>query len=306
MNHPALPRTILLYEYCCAIGLGKAEDDPLHALYREGRMMHDAVWHDLVRAGYTVATFEIRDAEDEREAFLQAIPQADAALLIAPEFDNILLDRAEWAETKNRLGPTLDAIRLTQNKLTMACHWLQHAVPTPTTTLAREWANRHWPAVLKPIDGAGSTATYLCHSQTDFEHFFEAARAEYTGEMLLQEYVPGQAASIAFLMGPKQTLPLLPTFQTMSSDGRFHYLGAEVPIAPELAARVLNLGMRAIACVEGLQGYIGVDLILGSAEDGSDDRVLEINPRMTTSYLALSKLYEGNIADSWVRIACGL
>src|SRR6185295_10816789 len=103
----------------------------------------------------------------------------------------------------------------------------------------------------------------------------------------LQECVAGTAASIAFLCGPAGNMPLVPVLQLLSDDGRYKYLGGELPIAPHLAQRAVTLGRRAVDCVPGLLGYIGVDLVLGDAGDGSRDFAIEINPRLTTSYVGL-------------------
>ena len=155
----------------------------------------------------------------------------------------------------------------------------------------------------KPRDGAGSTDTFLIRDR------FELASALAAGAppqpMILQEFVPGRAASIAFLCGPRETSPLMPTFQLLSEDGRFKYAGGELPIPPDLAARAVSLGKRAVACVPGLLGYVGVDLVLGDAPDGSRNFAIEINPRLTTSYIGLRALADFNIAEAMLRVATG-
>ena len=45
-----------------------------------------------------------------------------------------------------------------------------------------------------------------------------------------------------------------------------------------------------------MKGYVGVDIVLGDAPDGSADWVIEINPRLTTSYVGLRALARGNLA----------
>ena len=96
--------------------------------------------------------------------------------------------------------------------------------------------------VWKPRDGCGSTATFLLNDA------FDVARAkatrEHAGTMILQEFVPGRAASVAYLCGPNGNVPLIPTFQHLSTDGRFHYRGGELPIPPGLAERASNLGAK--------------------------------------------------------------
>ena len=110
---------------------------------------------------------------------------------------------------------------------------------------------------------------------------------------------------MAFLCGPRGQVPLLPTFQLLSDDGRFKYFGGELPIPDHLTARAVKLAYAAVACVPGLRGYVGVDLVLGDADDGSRDYAIEINPRLTTSYIGLRMLADFNIAEAMLRIASG-
>jgi predicted ATP-grasp superfamily ATP-dependent carboligase len=123
--------------------------------------------------------------------------------------------------------------------------------------------------------------------------------------MILQEFVAGQPVSVAFLCGPAGNVPLLPASQLLSDDGRFKYLGGELPIPPPLADRALRLAKQAIGCVPGLLGYVGVDLVLGEADDGSRDFAIEINPRITTSYVGLRALAESSIAGAMLKVAAG-
>jgi predicted ATP-grasp superfamily ATP-dependent carboligase len=46
-------------------------------------------------------------------------------------------------------------------------------------------------------------------------------------------------------------------------------------------------------------------LVLGDADDGSRDYAIEINPRLTTSYIGLRALAEFNIAEAMLKIAQG-
>jgi predicted ATP-grasp superfamily ATP-dependent carboligase len=50
---------------------------------------------------------------------------------------------------------------------------------------------------------------------------------------------------------------------------------------------------------------MGIDLVFGLAVDGSEDVVIEVNPRLTTSYLGLRKIANGNLAAAMVRTAKG-
>ena len=69
----------------------------------------------------------------------------------------------------------------------------------------------------------------------------------------------------------------------------------------------MKLARAAIECVPGLLGYVGVDLVLGDAEDGCTllNYAIEINPRLTTSYIGLRALADFNIAEMMLRVATG-
>ena len=99
----------------------------------------------------------------------------------------------------------------------------------------------------------------------------------------------------------------MPATQRLTDDGTFSYLGGRLPAPDELHPRIVRLAERALAAVElpGLQGYVGVDLIMGSAADGGEDRAIEINPRLTTSYLGLRRMTKQNLLGLWLRIVAG-
>jgi len=59
----------------------------------------------------------------------------------------------------------------------------------------------------------------------------------------------------------------------------------------------------AIDSVSGLRGYVGVDLVLGL--HAGEDRVIELNPRLTTSYLGLRRKAKVNLADIYLRMMYG-
>ena len=114
-----------------------------------------------------------------------------------------------------------------------------------------------------------------------------------------------RTASVAVLCGPCGHQPLPPCQQRLSDDGHFRYLGGSSPIEPALADRAQRLALAALACFPATCGYVGVDLVLGQADDGSGDVVVEVNPRLTTSYVGLRRLLQTNLATAVVAAAAG-
>ena len=121
----------------------------------------------------------------------------------------------------------------------------------------------------------------------------------------LEEYVPGLAASVAVLAGPQGVWTLVPCGQRLSQNGCFEYLGGRLPLAANLAARARQLAEAAIKALPAPLGFLGVDLVLGAAADGSADRVIEINPRLTTSYVGLRVAARSNLANAMLEVAAG-
>lgn len=297
---------VFVYEYMTATGLGREPGSPEHGMYLEGRAMRDAVVYDFESIGNKeVFAFPDKAAPVEVEWFAETCRRADWTLVVAPESDGILLGLASSVERigSRLLGPSHEAIQLTSDKFALAEHWRARGVPTPATTDREPTPCEAFPVVWKPRGGAGSTDTFLIRDR--FELAKALASRNPASPMILQEFAPGRAASVAFLCGPRGHVPLLPTFQSLTDDGRFKYEGGELPIPPDLASRAVMLASHAMGCVPGLLGYVGVDLVLGEANDGSLDRAIEINPRLTTSYIGLRSRANFNIAERMLAVAAG-
>lgn len=310
---------VFIYEYTCAC---PADARLTHRVRREGAAMLAALLADFARIpGVRALTLlgrgapmpshsrvEVMEAFAERATFESLAASAEATLVIAPEFDDILASRCDWVigAGGRLLGPSAEAVRLTADKLALAAHLKCAALPTPACQRAGVDPPPSFPVVYKPRYGAGSLATFLVRTPSEWTSARRAAVAEdWRGEGLVQTYAPGRPVSVAFLVGPGVVMPLPAASQRLSRDGRFRYLGGTLPLPAPLARRATTLARRAIETVPGLHGYVGVDLVLGDAADGSADQVIEINPRITTSYVGLRALARTNLAAAMLDVAQG-
>jgi predicted ATP-grasp superfamily ATP-dependent carboligase len=315
---------LFVYE---AVSAGAFGNNPPISLDREGQAMLGAVARDfhavpgvqvltVLRPGLAPSAFEgvecrVWSGASEETAFAQLLGESDAALVIAPELGGLLARRSAAVEDAGRrsLGCAAHAVCLAADKLALYQRWRDACVPTPTTydaTCAKELALRG-PVVLKPRRGAGSLATRRIDNPALAEAVLrELALEAPSEEFLLQPWHDGLAASVSFLCGPAGDTALLPGEQLLSDDGRCTYLGTRLPLDEPWRQRAVALGRRALSVFAGRNGYVGIDLVLGPATDGSTDVAIEINPRLTTSYLELRRKCAGNLAQAWLQTAAGL
>ncbi len=261
-------------------------------------VLRDARQRDVSFPGCEVR--EVASAARERTLLEELCRIADGTLIIAPECDGLLLTRTRWVEQAggNLLGPSSAIVELAGDKWRTSQHLHSAGVPVPESRLLPHVAplphDLHFPLVVKPRWGAGSEGVRLVLDRAAAE----AAVAQLPTDVLLEQFISGIAASVAVLCGPREQRPLAPCRQRLSSDGHFAYFGGALPLPAELAARATSLAQRAIAALPSPRGYHGVDVVLGSDAGGAGDAVIEINPRITTSYVGLRAAAKSNLAGA--------
>ncbi|QDU96130.1 ATP-grasp domain-containing protein [Lignipirellula cremea] len=303
---------VFVYEYVTGGGwFEQSSEPPTGSLLAEGSAMAAAVAEDLTALGHQ--TYLLRDVRlphfrhlgeltsvdsrvAEELAFSRVAKRCDAALLIAPEFDQILLRRCRWALQAGvrLLSPGEAFITATSDKLRFASLLEAAGAPTPATFLLADAAaagkRLFFPAILKPRAGAGSQGLRLLQERGDLEHLLATTDAAEQEQLLVQAFAPGMAASLAVLGGGDRPPVLLPAFEQLLSAGDFVYQGAAGPLAASLQERAQRLVRAALRALPPLTGYAGFDLVLGNDPAGTADTVVEANPRLTTSYAALRQI----------------
>jgi predicted ATP-grasp superfamily ATP-dependent carboligase len=313
---------ILIHEFVTGGGwLSVERDAPSGSLLAEGQAMLSAVASDFA-ALRNVHVDALRDARlpalsipgvhvhqiDSATAELRVLGElaaaADAALLIAPEFDGHLLSRVKLVEdARGRLlSPGSALVEIAADKHATAEHLTAREVPAPRGVAIAAGERLPddfiYPAVLKPRHGAGSLGVRRIES---------ADAVPVTEPSRLEAFCPGVAASVACLCGPGGIFALEPCLQHLAGDGQqpYAYRGGSLPLDACLAERARTLAVRAVRTLPEPHGYLGVDLVLGPDPAGGEDFVVEINPRLTTSYVGLRGFSRVNLAGQMVAVAEG-
>ncbi|MFM8292061.1 MAG: ATP-grasp domain-containing protein [Planctomycetia bacterium] len=294
---------ILIHAWCCSGGLtgpGAVAADTLHA---EGRAMFTALVRDARRDPSLEVTAlvdatrpldlppEVRiravPAGGELAALVAAAPCVDTVIVVAPETDGLLAARVAAVRSAggDALAPPPAFIIAAADKQATTLALAAAGVPVPAGR--RLAAGESWPpefirpAVGKPLDGAGGDGIVHVAATGSLPD-------AVSHPLRIEALVAGEPVGVSCLCGPDGIRPLAPLAQCFDAAGRF--IGG-VPLPdPARGARASALGARAVAALARAtaappRGWVGVDMILGPAADGRDDRVLEVNPRFTTSFL---------------------
>jgi predicted ATP-grasp superfamily ATP-dependent carboligase len=249
----------------------------------------------------------VESPADERRLFQQLAGMSAATLVIAPETGGCLIARRRLTDAAGGrfVGPSLEAIRVCGDKLAFCEHLGRHAVPTLPTSRLDFFAKSPdgpFPLVVKPRDGAGSVNTFAIRDPREWQSRRDELAATFAAagqEAIAQPFVSGRALSTAALIGREpdscEIFPLAE--QRLSRDGRFHYGGGRIPAAdlsPEIRREAAAVVRAACRSLPGLGGYVGFDLIASPAEPHV--RIVEANPRLTTSYVGYRRLTAENLA----------
>lgn len=306
---------VFVWEALCA-GASPVRPVP-GSLLREGRAMLAALAEDLLRIdGCEVQTLVSRNVAadlfaahprplvqecstvDEPSAFDRLSAEADWTWVIAPEIDGLLEERLQRAERAggNIVGPMIPAATLCADKLRLAralAEWNVPAIPTESFEEGGNNARTQFPCVVKPRNGAGSLDCRLIQSVDECHEALSRAERE----LIVQPFVPGEALSCAAIVHEPDRVDLFPIGrQHLSADGTFQYLGGRIPVdvpCRELVEQTVRAVCRGI---DGLRGYVGFDF-LSPAAAPREALLVEINPRLTTSYIGYRRLTTANLAE---------
>lgn len=215
----------------------------------------------------------------------RCIREADAVWPIAPEAGGILERLSALVLERGRilLGSRPGAVRVAGSKRAAAVHLRRHGVPVVTTRPADSALPR--PAagwVVKPDDGAGCADTRLFRNRRELQAWCAAHGSG--SRYVVQPYIPGIPASLSLLCHEGAARILACNRQWIEvTDGAFHFRGSAVNAVWDRDGTLGEIGRAVAAALPGLWGYVGVDVVLTEA----GPVVLEINPRLTTSYAGL-------------------
>ncbi len=300
---------VFVGEYVCGGGLANVPPEQIpKSLRQEGVAMLRAIVSDLSELAETVVPVDPRfqlDLDprqlvemDPHHAiwgqWVTAAKGCDSALIIAPESDGLLAQGVAMlrAGGVDVIAGSGDFLRVASDKLLTAKTLIAAGVSHPpylalSDRRLKEQLKSYDQFVVKPRDGCGTQQIMRFDRLDD-------ARAALEENQILQAWMPGRAISIAAVASATRQV-YLPAVSQDLSEVDCEYAGGQGPLDDEDQRRATALASRAIAAMPPtIRGFVGLDLLLGDRP--SEDYVIEINPRLTTSYVGLRRMINGNLA----------
>ena len=334
---------ILVFEYITGGGFNTQELPD--SLASEGRLMLNALLDNLrSHAGHengneiTVVvmldsrvngsintdgfdTVVISPEQNSHEEFVRLASHCDAVWPIAPEFDGILQTLCQAVELLGKMLLTSPAcaVAVTGNKFNTYQHLKQHHIATVPTRLftgatwdsnsdvqhlAQELAGsstdnpickvEEW--LVKPVDGVGCTDSYVLTDRHDFEQMYLRK-----GDYVIQPHIQGKKTSLSCLFKEGIGWLLCANLQHFNIINQQYHLSkiivnhdSELSVYQDLVDNIAH-------ALPELWGYVGIDLI----ETAEQLLVLEINPRLTTSFVGISAALGINVAENILQLLEG-
>ena len=274
---------IMIAEY--AVGAGVPE------FILEGRAMLGTLLRSFVACGHEVlyptsgtvleAGKEV-SAGDFEDALEKISKVCDAGLVIAP--DEMLGDMTQIVEENTlNLGCPSHAVRLCADKLKCTRALEKENIPVPETK-GNGWYNGDY--VIKPRFGCAC------------EGIHKSSAGILRDGFIATKFIKGQHLSASIMTGSTQ-LALTVNRQLIEMNDKISYEGGTVPYYCDRNDEIIEVAKKT-AKVLGCNGYAGVDIVLGD-----EPYVVDVNPRLTTSIIGISRVMEEEIADLMLKARFG-
>lgn len=318
---------LLVYEF--ASGGGFADKPIPPSVLCEGYGMLRSLVSDFKAAGHQVSILLdqrianhnfplnadckiiISSSQSAKDTIHKATQTCDAAYIIAPETGHTLKSLIGIVEQSGKasLNCQSSTIQKVANKAVLYETLQKAGVQTPKTVtcnisddlekIKSAIKNQfNYPVIFKPLNGVSCGGLSIVKSDKQISIAIEKIKAEGScGQFLIQDLIAGETASVSLLATENEALPLSLNWQNItlsSSCEESSYNGGSVPFDHPLKQEAFAVAQKIAGLFPGLKGYFGVDVILGEKET----MVVDVNPRLTTSYVGLSRVANFNVAQA--------
>ncbi len=322
---------IFIFEYISGGGLNKVNIPT--SLFCEGFSMLRSIIADFKTLGFEISTLldlrvsflskflqadvirNVSPYENYIKAFKKLMKACKYVFIIAPETSNILYELTDLVKkySKKILSTNLYGIQNATSKIITYNLFKDRGILTPKTYripykedyldndfIFQKTKTLKYPIVIKPEDGVGAESTHYFERESQLTNFLSNYKmnSKNRSNYILQEYIKGQDFSISLIRN--QNLNEIPIVMGVNSQdimikgSRFEYFGGYTPLENyNEIIKELYILLKKINLLK-IEGYFGIDIIRKYDNSFS---CIEINPRLTTSYIGLRNVVNVNCAE---------
>ena len=241
------------------------------------------------------------------------------AIFISAEINNALYNITKILEDNNVFiyNSSSEACLIASDK-SLTYETISNTVPQPRTFRfkidskgywKRAITNLHekWQAedpltplklIIKPLIGVDCEDIVIIDDIDDLSYDLEKIFPPQS-RIIVQEFIDGEDISVSLICNNGNATPisLNKQFVELKND-KGMYLGGMLPFKSEYQNEAFEVAKKACEAVDGLNGFVGVDLLISKNDDIYPIYLLEINARFATPYVGLKKIANFNIGKT--------
>jgi len=256
--------------------------------------------------------------EDYLKKYTSCVRDSDYCFVIAPEFSNILynLTKIVKQNKKKLLSIDLNGVKLGSSKLETYKFFIVNEMNTPKPYrvpfkgsvldlgfILQKFDQLNSSIVIKPDDGVGSELIYYFEKKDDILNFFESSNKnlDTNRKYILQEYIEGDPMSVSIINdqplekiienNPKILSINAQNLQITDPTKDSLYFGGSTPVDQFEQLKIQIEDILKGVNLSAFKGYFGIDFVKKADNSLS---FIEINPRLTTSYVGIRNVLEFN------------
>ena len=294
-------RKILIYEYITGGGL--INEDLTSTLLHEATLITSYIYKECEKSQYFEYDYfqDYRITDDNcnkaikikshKEVFnISLLKKYDYILPIAPEIDLNLFHYAKFLE-KNKLNFILSdskTINLLSDKFLFYKACKRNNIPTiKTNLLTYKLKQNNKIHLVKDRYGAGCSYIKIIKKSNDVK--------DNNFDKIVQPYINGEHYSLCLFFNKNYYNLLTVNKQKLdiNTNNMIKLTNLHVNVPHTFHPKINSLIFLIMKSFPGLRGYVGIDIII------QRDKILvvEINPRITTSFIGMYEAIGVNIID---------
>jgi len=260
----------------------------------------------------------VKPKEDFLKKYIDCVKQSTFCFIIAPEFSKHLYNLTQIVKDhkKKILSVDLNGVWLGTSKLETYKYFITNKVNSPKSYkiplkggnidvdfILQKFDQLGSSIIIKPEDGAGSELIFHFETKDQILQFFKRSKEklDLVRSYIVQDYIDGDDLSISIInrTNPKKNGVMDQIILSINTQEVHNlepskeslYLGGFTPVENYKVLRDRFEKILKSMDLTSFQGYFGIDFI-----KKADNSIyfIEINPRLTTSYIGIRNILDFN------------